>query len=136
VAKAPPFCPNSVVVELKMEIVEGKGGKEGEGGRSAKNHWPIGHAWPPLNPYIHPPLHLAPIMLAPVTKSIKSEANSLHPFPKFSLFIIIILKFLDFILCNDEINMLWKMSKSKWWMKGGEIKIKYANGGRRAENEM
>jgi hypothetical protein len=24
----------------------------------------------------------------------------------------------------------------KWWMKGGEIKIKYANGGRRAENEI
>jgi hypothetical protein len=22
----------------------------------------------------------------------------------------------------------------KWWMKGGEIKIKYVNGGRRAEN--
>jgi hypothetical protein len=30
--------------------------------------------------------------------------------------------------------MLWKMSK--WWMKGGEIKIKYANCGRRAENEI
>jgi hypothetical protein len=24
----------------------------------------------------------------------------------------------------------------KWWMKGGEIKIKYANGGRRTENKM
>jgi hypothetical protein len=23
----------------------------------------------------------------------------------------------------------------KWWMKGGETKIKYANGGRRAKNE-
>jgi hypothetical protein len=45
------------------------------------------------------------------------------------------LKFLDFILCNDEINMVWERSK-KWWMKGGEIKIKYANGGRRAENEI
>jgi hypothetical protein len=32
--------------------------------------------------------------------------------------------------------MLWKRSKEKWWMKGGEIKIKYANGGRRVENEM
>jgi hypothetical protein len=29
---APLLCPNGVVVELKMEIVEGKGGKEGEGG--------------------------------------------------------------------------------------------------------
>jgi hypothetical protein len=47
------------------------------------------------------------------------------------------LKFLDFILCNDKINMLWKRKKNKkWWMKGGEIKIKYANGGRRAKNEM
>jgi hypothetical protein len=31
--------------------------------------------------------------------------------------------------------MLWKRSK-KWWMKRGEIKIKYANGRRRAENEI
>jgi hypothetical protein len=37
------------------------------------------------------------------------------------------LKFLDFILCNDEINMPWK--RKKWWIKVGEIKIKYANGG-------
>jgi hypothetical protein len=29
------------------------------------------------------------------------------------------------------------MEKEKnWWMKRGEIKIKYANGGRRAENDM
>jgi hypothetical protein len=73
-------------------------------------------------------------MLTPLTKSIKSKANSFHPFSKFFLFIF--LKFLDFILCNDEINMLWKGKIKKWWMKGGEIKIKYANGGRRAENEM
>jgi hypothetical protein len=26
-AIAPPFCPKGVVVELKREIVEGKGGK-------------------------------------------------------------------------------------------------------------
>jgi hypothetical protein len=37
VAKAPPFCQKGVVVELKREIVEGKGGKEGEGGRLATN---------------------------------------------------------------------------------------------------
>jgi hypothetical protein len=29
-----------------------------------------------------------------------------------------------------------KGKNKKWWMKGGEIKIKYANGGRREENEM
>jgi hypothetical protein len=32
VAKSPPFRPKGVVVELKREMVEGKGGKEGEGG--------------------------------------------------------------------------------------------------------
>jgi hypothetical protein len=87
VAKAPPFCPKGVVVELKREIVQGKGGKEGEGCRTATNLWITGHAWPPLNPYFHPPLHLAPIMLTPLTRSIKSKANSFHPFPKFLSFI-------------------------------------------------
>jgi hypothetical protein len=33
VAKAPPFCPKGVVVELKREIVEGKGGRR----------WSVGH---------------------------------------------------------------------------------------------
>jgi hypothetical protein len=40
VTKAPPFYPKGVVVELKREIVDGKGGKEGEGGRPATNLWP------------------------------------------------------------------------------------------------
>jgi hypothetical protein len=108
---SPPLCPKGVVIELKSEIVEGKGGKEEQGGRLATNLWLTGHAWPPLNLYFHPPLHLAPIMLTPVTKSIKSKANLFHPFPKFYLFIYLFLKFLDFILCNDEINMLWKRNK-------------------------
>jgi hypothetical protein len=116
VAKALPFCPKGVVVELKREIVEGKGGKEGEGCRSPTNICLTSHAWPPLNPYFHPPLYLAPIMLTPLTESIKSKANSFHPFPKFFLFYF--LKFLDFILCNDAINMLWKRKNKKWWMKG------------------
>jgi hypothetical protein len=67
--------------------VEGKGRNEGEDGRSATILWLTGHAWPPLNPYFHLPLHLALIMLTPLTKSMKSKANSLHPFPKFFLFI-------------------------------------------------
>jgi hypothetical protein len=100
VAIAPLLCPKGVVVELKRETVEGKGGKEGEGGRPATILWPTSHAWPPLNSYFHPPLHLAPIMLTPLTKNIKSKANSFHPFPK--LFLFIYLKFLDFTLCNDE----------------------------------
>jgi hypothetical protein len=108
VARARPFCPKGMVVELKREIVEGAGGKEGEGGRPTTNLWPTNQGWPPLNPYFHPPLHLAPIMLTPLTKSIKSKANSFHPFPKFFLFF---LKFLDFILCNDEINLLSRWSK-------------------------
>jgi hypothetical protein len=83
VAGAPKLCPKGVVVELKREIVEGKGGKVGEGGRPTTNLWPTGYAWPLLNPYFHPPLHLAPIMLIPLTKSIKSKANSFHPFPTF-----------------------------------------------------
>jgi hypothetical protein len=70
--------------------VEGKEIKERECGWPATNLWPTGHAWSPLNPYFHPPLHLAPIMLTPLTKSIKSKANSFHPFSKFYLFIIII----------------------------------------------
>jgi hypothetical protein len=37
VAKAPPFCLKGAMVELKREKVEGKGGKEGEGGWPATN---------------------------------------------------------------------------------------------------
>jgi hypothetical protein len=59
----------------------------------------------------------SPIMLTPLTKSIKSKANSFHLFPKFFLFILF-LKLLDFILGNDEINMLWKRKNKKCWMKG------------------
>jgi hypothetical protein len=109
VAKAPPLCPKGAVVELKREIVEEKGGNEGEGGRPATNLWPTGHDWPPLDPYFHLPLHIVPLMLTLPTKSIKSKPNVFHLYPKFFLFIF--LKFLDFILCNVEINMLWKRSK-------------------------
>jgi hypothetical protein len=86
VASAPKLYPKGVVVELKREIVEGKGEKEGEGGRPTTNLWPIDHAWPPLNPYFHPPLYLAPIMITPLTKSIKSKANFFYPFLMFYLF--------------------------------------------------
>jgi hypothetical protein len=84
VDRAPKLCSKGVVVELKREIVEGNGGKEGEGGRSANNLRPTtSHAWPPLNPYFHPPLQLASIVLTPLTKSIKSKGKFFHPFPKF-----------------------------------------------------
>jgi hypothetical protein len=68
--------------------VEGKGRKEGKGGWPTTNLLPTDHAWHALNPYFHPPLHLAPIMLTPLTKSIKTKENSFHPSPKFFLFII------------------------------------------------
>jgi hypothetical protein len=87
VAKAPPFCPKGVVVTLKREIVDRNGVKEGEGDRPTISLWPISHAWPPLNPYFHPPFHLAPIMPTPLTKSIKSKANSFHLFPKFFIYL-------------------------------------------------
>jgi hypothetical protein len=44
VAIDPLLCPNGVVVELKGYIVEGKGRKEGKGGRPATNLWSTGHA--------------------------------------------------------------------------------------------
>jgi hypothetical protein len=83
VASDPKLCPKGVVVELKREIVERKGGEVGEGGRLATNLWPTSHACPPLDLYFHPSVHLAPIMLTPLTKSIKSKVNSFHPFQKF-----------------------------------------------------
>jgi hypothetical protein len=94
VAKALPFYPKGVVVELKREIVEDKGGKEGEGGRPATNLWPTNHACPPLNPYFH----LAPVMLTPLTESIKSKANSFHPFLKFFLFIYFFEFFIFYVM--------------------------------------
>jgi hypothetical protein len=98
VAIASPLCPKGVVVELKREIVEGKRGKEREGGWPTINLWSTGHAWPPLNPYFHPPLHLSPIMLTPLTKCIKSKTNSFHSFPKFFLYIYFLNFFIFYIM--------------------------------------
>jgi hypothetical protein len=39
----------------------------------------------------------------------QKQSQFLSSFPKFFLYIF--LKFVDFILCNDEIDMLWKRSK-------------------------
>jgi hypothetical protein len=98
VAKSSPICPQGAVVEMKMKIVEGKKGKEGEGCRPAINLWPGGHTWPPLNSHFHSSPHLAPLMLTPLTKSIKSKANSLHHFLKFYLLLFEIFR------CNNTIN--------------------------------
>jgi hypothetical protein len=75
--------------------VEEKGRKDGEGDRLATNLWPTGHAWPPLNSYFHPSLHLAPIMLTPLTKSIKSKQI---PFILFQSSIYLLLLFLFYIM--------------------------------------
>jgi hypothetical protein len=69
----------------------GKKKKEGEGGRPVINLWSGGHTWPPLYSHFHSSPHLAPLMLTPLTKSVKSKANSLHLFSKF-----IFISFLNF----------------------------------------
>jgi hypothetical protein len=78
-----------------------KKGKEGESGRSTINLWPGGHTWPPLNFHFHSSPYLVPLTLTPLTKSIKSKANSLHLLTKFYLFLF---KKIDFMRCNDAIN--------------------------------
>jgi hypothetical protein len=95
VAKSSPICPQVAVVEIIGKIVEGKEGKKGEGGRPTIDIWPGGHTWPPLNSHFHSSPHLAPLMLTPLTKSIKSKTNSLHLFPKFYLFLFEIFRFYD-----------------------------------------
>jgi hypothetical protein len=100
VAKSPPICPQGAVVEIKRNIVEGKEGKRGEGGQPTINLLPGGHTWPPLNSHFYSSPHLAPLMLTPLTKSIKSKANSLHLFPKFYLFLFEIFRFYNMQCCN------------------------------------
>jgi hypothetical protein len=89
VAKSSPISPQGVVVEIKVKIVEGKEGKRGEGGRPAID------TWPPLNSHIHSSPHLAPLLLTPLTKSIKSKANSLHLFQCFIYFFLNFFRFYD-----------------------------------------
>jgi hypothetical protein len=79
VAKVPPLCTKVVVVELKRMLVEKKVGKEVVGGRSAT--------------------HLVPLMLKPLTKSIKSKIIFFYSFSKFLLFIYF--EIFDFMTCND-----------------------------------
>jgi hypothetical protein len=56
-------------------------------------------------------------------------------FPSF--FFNVFLFFL-FLICNDgkQKQYVEKEYIKIWWMKGREIKIKYANGGRRTENKI
>jgi hypothetical protein len=101
VAIAPPLCTKVVVVELKRMLVEKKVGKDGVGGWPATHFRQPAKPSPPLSPnFLHPP-HLVPLVLKPLSKSIKSKAISLHSFPKFILFIYLF-EIFDFMTCNDE----------------------------------
>jgi hypothetical protein len=95
VAKSSPIFPQDAVIEIKRKIVEGKEGKRGEDCRPTINLWPGSHTWPPLNSHYHSSPHLAPLMLTPLTKCIKSKANSPHLLPKFYLFLFEIFRFYD-----------------------------------------
>jgi hypothetical protein len=82
VAKDPTLFPKVVVVEVKE-----KRDKEGGDGWLATHFGRPGKLWPEFSSTFHHPLHLNPIMLKPLIKSIKSKANSFHLFPKFFLFL-------------------------------------------------
>jgi hypothetical protein len=87
VTKAPPLSPKVVVVEVKERIVEEKREKEGGDGRSATLFGSPAKLWPQFTSTFHHPPHVDPLMLKPLTKSIKSKGNFFHLFPKFFLFL-------------------------------------------------
>jgi hypothetical protein len=86
VAKAPPLFPKVVVVEVKERIIEEKRAEEGGDGQPAK-------LWPQFSSTFHHPPHLDHLMLKPLIKSIKSNVNSFHLFPKFVSFLFEIFRF-------------------------------------------
>jgi hypothetical protein len=103
-AIAPPLCTKVVVVELKRMLVENKVGKGGVGGQPAgQPFWSASQAL--ASTLLHPP-HLGPLMLKPLTKSIKSKAISLHSFPKFLLFIYFLNFFILWHAMTGNKNML------------------------------
>jgi hypothetical protein len=93
VAKAPPLFPKVVVVEVKERVVEEKREKKGGDGRPTTHFGRPVKLWPQFSPTIHHPPHLDPLMLKPLTKSIKSNANYFHLFSKFFLFIFDFFRF-------------------------------------------
>jgi hypothetical protein len=101
VAIGSPLFPKVVAVEVKERVVEEKREKEGCDGWPATHFGRLAKLWPQFSSTFHHPPHLDPIVLKPLTKSIKSKVNFFHLFPKFFYFF---LKFLDFITCKDEIN--------------------------------
>jgi hypothetical protein len=93
VAQAPPLFPKLVVVMVKERVVEEKREKERGDGRPATHFGRSAKLWPQFSSTFHHPPHLDPLMLKPLTKSIKSKANSFHLFPKFLLFLFEIFGF-------------------------------------------
>jgi hypothetical protein len=93
VAKVPPLFPKEVVVEVKETVVEEKREKEGGDGRPATHSRQSAKLWPQFSSPFHHPPHLDPLMLKPLTKSIKSKANSFHLSPKFFLFLFEVFRF-------------------------------------------
>jgi hypothetical protein len=73
--------------------VEEKREKERGDGRPASDFGQPAKLWPQFSSTFHHPPHLDPLMLKPLTKSIKSKANSFYLFPKFFLFLIEIFRF-------------------------------------------
>jgi hypothetical protein len=55
-----------------------------------------------------------------------------------SFYLFIFFEIFDAMTCNDgkQKHDVEKDSIKIWWMEGREIKIKYENGGRRAENKI
>jgi hypothetical protein len=86
VPKAPPLLPKVVVVEVEERVVEEKREKEGGDGWPAANFGRPAKLWRQFSSIFHHPPHVDPLMLKPLTKSIKSKANSFQLFPKFFFF--------------------------------------------------
>jgi hypothetical protein len=84
--QSPSIISQIVVVEVKERVVEEKREKEGGDSRSAK-------LWSQFPPIFHRPPYLDPLMLKPLTKRVKSKANSFHLFSKFFLFLFEIFRF-------------------------------------------
>jgi hypothetical protein len=72
---------------------------------------PTGHAWPPLNSYFHPHfiLLLSCSLHRPIASKVKQISLILFQCSFYLLYFFEF--FLDFIICNNEINMLCKRSK-------------------------
>jgi hypothetical protein len=87
VPKAPPLFPKLVMVEVTKRVVEEKREKEGGDGQPATHFGRLAKLWPQFSSTFHHPPHLDPLMLMPLTKNIKSKANSFIFFQKFFLFL-------------------------------------------------